>query len=146
MFLITTDSFSKWPEIFEVQKTDTENTLNKLREVFSRFGLPNTIVSNNGTPFTSSEFSFFCQYNGIKHLTSPLYHPANNKADKNSVSSLKIGFKKILSNNKNISTHSALCKYLFYYRKSIHTTTSLTLTILMFGRNVITRFIRLRQT
>lgn len=113
MFLIITNSFSKWPETFENQKSDTENTLIKLREVFSRFGLPNTIVLGNGAPFTSSEFSSFCQYNGIKHLTSPPYHLASNGAAENAVKLFKLGFKKILSDNKNISTHLALCKFYF---------------------------------
>ncbi|KAF0758597.1 Uncharacterized protein FWK35_00007498 [Aphis craccivora] len=32
-------------------------------KVFARFGLPDTIVTGNGTPFTSTEFSDFCQLN-----------------------------------------------------------------------------------
>jgi len=101
MFLVISDSFSKWPEIFKVNKADTNNTLIKLKKVFARFGLPNTIVSDNGTPFTSSEFSEFCQYNRIQHLTSPPYHPSSNGADKNAVKTFKLGFKKILSDNEN---------------------------------------------
>jgi len=46
MFLIISDSFSKWPEIFKVKKADTSNTLLKSKKVFARFGLPNTILTD----------------------------------------------------------------------------------------------------
>jgi len=59
MYLIVTDSFSKWSEIFELSKADSHNTIQKLKETFSRYGLPDTIVTDNGTPFTSAEFSEF---------------------------------------------------------------------------------------
>ncbi|KAL4131395.1 hypothetical protein QTP88_008711 [Uroleucon formosanum] len=76
------DSYSKWPEVFQVDNADTFNTLEKLKETFARFSLPDTIVSDNGTPFTSNDFRKFCETNGIKHLTSPPFHPANRNMDK----------------------------------------------------------------
>lgn len=136
MYLVISDSFSKWPEIFKVKKADTNNTLIKLKKVFARFGLPNTIVSDNCTPFTSSEFCEFCQYNGIQHLTSPPYHHSSNGAADNSVKTFKLGFKKILTDNENIPIQAALNKYLFYYRNTIYVSTKQTPTSLMLGRNV----------
>ncbi|KAL4143418.1 hypothetical protein QTP88_005749 [Uroleucon formosanum] len=89
----------KWPDIFEVSKADTHNTIEKLKEIFSRYGLPDTIVTDNGTPFTSEELSEFCELNSIKHLTSsPHWHPSSNGAAENAVKSFKIGFGKILMN------------------------------------------------
>lgn len=70
MYLNVTDSFSKWSEIFELSKADSHNNIQKLKETFSRYGLPDTIVTDNVTPFTSGEFSeFLRKTNGIKHLT-----------------------------------------------------------------------------
>lgn len=134
MYLIVTDSFRKWPEIFEVSKADTHNTIEKLKETFSRYGLPETIVTDNGTPFTSGEFSEFCELNGIKQLTSPPWHPSSNGAAENAVKSFKIGFGKILMNKSERSTQSAISKYLFYYRNTVHSTTICTPSKLMFGR------------
>ena len=37
-------------------------------EIFSTHGLPRTIVSDNGTNFTSTEFEQFMAQNGIKHI------------------------------------------------------------------------------
>ncbi|XP_008182275.1 uncharacterized protein K02A2.6-like [Acyrthosiphon pisum] len=144
MFLIIIDSYSKWPEVFEVDNADTFNTLEKLKETFARFGLPDTIVSDNGTPFTSNEFSQFCETNGIKHLTSPPFHPASNGAAENAVKSFKLSFKKIIKESK-MSVHSAIQKYLFFYRNSEHSTTGYTPSKLMFKRNVRTRFDRIRN-
>lgn len=94
MYLILVDAYSKWPKIFKVKSANTYYKLEKLWEVFSRLGLPNTIVSDNWTPFTASEFSSFYSTNGIKHLTIPLGHPASNGAAENSVKSFKLRLKK----------------------------------------------------
>ncbi|XP_003241242.1 uncharacterized protein K02A2.6-like [Acyrthosiphon pisum] len=144
MYLILTDSFSKWPEIFEVSKADTHNTIEKLKETFSRYGLPDTIVTDNGTPFTSGEFSEFCELNSIKHLTSPPWHPSSNGAAENAVKSFKIGFGKILMNKSEYSTDSAINKYLFYYRNAIHSTTGCTPSKLMFGREANIRLNKIK--
>ena len=49
-----------------------------LRECFSTHGLPDVIVSDNGTAFTSEDFALFLSENGIKHITSAPKHPASN--------------------------------------------------------------------
>ena len=77
-YLILVDSFSKWPEIFQMKYITSENTILKLQEVFSRFGTPETLVSDNGTSFTSAKFSDFCKVNGINHIRTPPYSPASN--------------------------------------------------------------------
>ncbi|KAF2897997.1 hypothetical protein ILUMI_08178 [Ignelater luminosus] len=77
-YLIIIDAYSKWPEVYEMERMDTETTLDKMRDCFSQFGLPNMIFSDNGTQFVSREFAYFCEMNGILHRTSSPCHPANN--------------------------------------------------------------------
>ncbi|PIO77100.1 integrase core domain protein [Teladorsagia circumcincta] len=66
-YLVVVDAFSKWPEVIPMTSTTSIATLRKLRRLFAQFGLPQIIVSDNGTQFTSAEFQDFCRNNGIKH-------------------------------------------------------------------------------
>ena len=49
-----------------------------MRSLFSRYGLPEQLDSDNGTQFTSEEVTQFMKRNGVKHICSALYHPASN--------------------------------------------------------------------
>ena len=67
----------------------TSCTVSCLGEVISRFGIPQIIVSDNGSQFTSSEFEFFCAQNDIQHKRSPPYRPASNGQMERMVRALK---------------------------------------------------------
>ena len=77
-FLVLIDSNSKWLEICVMKNPTTTATISFLRDIFSRFGSPETMVTDNGTQFTSFEFADFCRENGIKHIRTPPYHPQPN--------------------------------------------------------------------
>ena len=102
-YLIIVDSFSKWPEIYEMSKVDSATTIEKLCDCFARFGLPNTIVSDNGTQFVSAEFERFCELNKILHIKTTPYHPSTNGAAENGVRSFKNALNKLL---RDCQTHS----------------------------------------
>ena len=78
MFLVVVDARSKWPEVIPVSSTTSSSTMEVLRDLFARFGIPEQIVSDNGTQFVSDEFQAFVKFNGIRHITSAPYHPATN--------------------------------------------------------------------
>ncbi|UYV67073.1 hypothetical protein LAZ67_4003825 [Cordylochernes scorpioides] len=78
MFLIIVDSYSKWPEVIAMNSTTTQNTIKVLREIFSRYGIPEQVVTDNGPQFVSNEMKFFFKSNGIQHLKSAPYYPATN--------------------------------------------------------------------
>lgn len=140
-FLILTDAFSRWVEVFEMGKMDSFNTIEKLRETFARFGLPDQIVTDNGSQFTSFEFREFCTRNGIKHTTSPPYHPATNGAAENAVKTFKTSIYKALRDTKNsmLSLNTIVSRYLFSYRNTPHWVTGETPSKLMFGRKLKSR-------
>ena len=56
MFMILVDAHSKWPEVIRMSKATSSTTINALRSIFARFGMPDQIVSDNGAQFCSAEF------------------------------------------------------------------------------------------
>ena len=59
-YLVIVDAHSKWPEVVgPMLSTTAQATMAALRGIFARFGLPDQVVSGNGQPFQSSEYSEF---------------------------------------------------------------------------------------
>ena len=77
MYFLIIDACSKWPEIYEMPSTTSSKTIEVPRNLFSRYGIPQQIVSDNGTQFTSFEFATFMHNSGIKHIRTAPYHPAS---------------------------------------------------------------------
>ena len=77
-FLVLVDYYSKYPEVVELQHTDSKTTITALKHIFARHGIPETIVSDNGPQFTSQEYhKFKNEYNFKQAYTSP-QHPQSN--------------------------------------------------------------------
>ncbi|XP_055701804.1 uncharacterized protein K02A2.6-like [Phlebotomus papatasi] len=112
-FLLIIDAYSKWPEIFRTPSSTTTQTIQKLRETFARNGLPETIVSDNGTQFVSDEFEEFCRMNGIKHLKTNPYCPYSNGQCERLVDSFKRSLEK---QGRTISLDVGLQRFLANYR------------------------------
>ena len=93
-FFLAVDSHSKLLEVIPMSTTVAEATISGLRLLFLRFGLPVQIVSDNGPQFTSHKFKVFLEKNGIKHTSSPPYHPASNGLAERHVQTFKHMFKK----------------------------------------------------
>ena len=54
------------------------STCNALHSIFARYGLPTQVVSDNGPPFSSSEYEEFLHQNGIQRILVSPYHPSSN--------------------------------------------------------------------
>lgn len=134
MFFFVVDSHSKWPEVVPMASTTSTATVNVLRDKFSRFELPKTLVSDNGPQFVGDEFKVFLRQNGMKHVTSSPYHPRTNGLAERFVRSFKTAMKKCNKvNNKEINL------FLMTYRITPHATTGETPAKLLIGRNLRTR-------
>ncbi|ETW98407.1 MAG: hypothetical protein ETSY2_42860, partial [Candidatus Entotheonella gemina] len=83
-----------WIEVHTVTSATSKVTTDKMRETFSTHGLPEILVTDNGTVFTSVEFETFLSRNGIRHITSAPYHPATNGLAERAVQTFKTAIKK----------------------------------------------------
>ena len=92
--------------------------IDKLKEIFARYCLPNTIVLDNGPQFVSSEFRKFCR-NGMKVVTLPPFHQSTNGAAESAVKTFKACLFKFMKNNeRGMPINSMINKYLFNYRNT----------------------------
>ena len=132
MFLLLVDAHSKWLEVLMVSAATSAVTIEKMRAVFAVHGLPETLVTDNGSVFTSSEFVEFTKKNGIHHIRSSPYHPASNGLAERAVQTFKAGMKK--SSTGSIETR--LSRFLFQYRITPHTTTGRSPAEMLMGRHL----------
>ena len=89
------DAHSKWLEVVPVSAATSTATIKKLRAIFVTHGLPERIVTDNGTVFTSEEFENFLHQNGIAHTRTATYHPASNGLAERAVQTFKQGIKRL---------------------------------------------------
>ena len=141
-FLIISDAHSKWLECINMgTNISSSHTIEKIRPIFSRFGLPKVVVTDNGRTFISVEFENFLKMNGIRHATIPVGHPATNGQAENGVKICKLALKKALHSQSTLaSLDQKLESFLLDYRNSIHGTTGVSPAELMFGRKIRSRF------
>ena len=78
MYFVIVDAYIKFPEVVKMKSITSSCTIRALREIFSRHGIPKSIVSDNGPQFISSEFKTFCENNGISYITTAVYKPSTN--------------------------------------------------------------------
>jgi RNase H-like domain found in reverse transcriptase/Reverse transcriptase (RNA-dependent DNA polymerase)/Integrase zinc binding domain/Integrase core domain len=143
-FFILVDAHTKWPEIVTTRSTDSTASINILRSIFGRFGLPYTLVSDNGPQFKSAEFERFLKQNGIQHKTSAPYHPATNGQAERLVQTMKQSLRAM--SNEPGDVQLKLTRFLFQYRVTPHATTHRSPAELMFGRHIRTRLDVMRSS
>jgi len=117
LLLVAVDAYSKWPEVHIVSSTSAQQTIDKLRYNFACYGLPATLISDNGSPFQSTEFQKFVIANGIVRRRVPPYHPSTNGLAENMVKSVKHSLSKAkVTKDATLDTHN-YCTFSSYIPK-----------------------------
>ncbi|KAL3194428.1 hypothetical protein MRX96_016220 [Rhipicephalus microplus] len=98
-FLIVVDSYSKWLEVIPTSSMTSQTVISALQKLFATHGLPDTIVSDNGAQFKSTEFREFLDSNLIRQVTSAPFHPSTNGQAERMVRTTKEGLSRIIQGN-----------------------------------------------
>ena len=135
MWLILVDAQSKWPEVIQMTSTTVSRTVEVLRLLFSRFGIPHQLVCDNGSQFVSEEYKQFCEQNGIRRVLVASYHPSSNGETERFVQTFKAAMRK--ADPKKIQL-LCLTQFLLRYRTTPHPATGKIPVELIFGRQLRT--------
>ena len=71
--LVAVDKFTKWIEAKPIKNLDASTPVSFIRELVFRYGVPHSIIMENGSNFDSEEFRAFCASQGTR-----VTHPQSN--------------------------------------------------------------------
>ena len=75
IILIIVDAGSGWIEAFPCRDRSSNSVIKCLRTVFTRFGIPQVVVSDNAREFTSDDLNMWLTAQGCRKLESPPTSP-----------------------------------------------------------------------
>lgn len=132
--VVVYDLHSKWPELVATGSVTSQVIIDFLDSLFSRWGLPNTITTDNGPQLTSAEFTTYLKAKGIRHIRTAYYHPQANGGVERFHQSLKNSLRAHLVQGWTFT--QALRHTLLHYRATQHSTTGVSPALLMLGREL----------
>ncbi|XP_057452759.1 uncharacterized protein LOC130744604 [Lotus japonicus] len=101
--LVAVDYFTKWIEAKSMARITAEKVKRFYwRKLICRFGVPATIVSDNGTQFTSRSVKSFCSEMGIELRFASVEHPQSNGQVESANKVVLNGLKKRLGEAKGL--------------------------------------------
>lgn len=133
-FILTLqDDLTKFSRAYAIPNHETETIAKKLVENFiCTFGIPITIVSDQGRDFTSNLLKNISKLLKIKHINCTAYHPQSNGALERSHATLADYLKHFINENQT-DWDNWLEFSMFSYNTSVHTSTKFSPYELLFG-------------
>jgi hypothetical protein len=77
--LVAVEKITKWIEATPVTTQDSTTSANFIKSIVFRFEVPNNIITDNGTNFTSKEFKDYYKGLGIMLNFASVVHPRTNE-------------------------------------------------------------------
>ena len=65
IYIIIADYYSLWPEVYLLSKANSLTVIDALKQTFARHGIPEELVSDNGSQYKSRTFRKFIRENGM---------------------------------------------------------------------------------
>ena len=82
-YLLLVDYTSRYPIICKLNSMTAQHVVRHLKVIFSEYGWPNAIVSDNGPCYAAEAFTKTMQEYSVNHITSsPDYPQSNGLAEK----------------------------------------------------------------
>ena len=75
---VTIDKFTKWAEVEAVCTIPAGSVVKFIKGLVSRFGVPNRIITDNGSQFTSNLFKTYCANLRTQIYYASVAHPRSN--------------------------------------------------------------------
>jgi transposase InsO family protein len=94
--LVAVEIFSKWIKAVPVTNQEATTAIKFFESITCPYGVPNSIITDNGTNFTSGEFQEFAKELGIKIKYASVAHPKSNGQVKKANRLVCAGLKKRL--------------------------------------------------
>jgi transposase InsO family protein len=134
---VATGYFTKWVEAVPLKKVTSKDMVEFVKEhIIYRFGVPQTITTDQGTMFISGEFEDFAASMGIKLLnSSPYYAQANGQAEASNKGIIKLIKRKIDEQPRR--WHTTLSESLWAYRMACHGATKVSPYQLVYGHEAV---------
>lgn len=115
-YIVVVDYFSRYFELERLLKTNSTTVIGKLKGIFSRFGIPEKVLSDNGPQYASHEFDTFANQWDFDHVTSSPRYPLSNGLAENSVQTIMRILKTAQSSGKDPClriSHNSIILWLF---------------------------------
>ncbi|XP_044392142.1 uncharacterized protein [Triticum aestivum] len=135
--LVPIDYFTKWTEAVPLKNMTHKEVISfVLEHIIHRFGIPQTLTTDQGASFMSHQFHEFAESLGIKLLnSSPYYAQANEHAESSNKTLIKLIKKKIEEHPKR--WHEVLSEALRAHRISKHGATQVAPYDLVYGQEAV---------
>ncbi|KAL3740381.1 hypothetical protein ACJRO7_021632 [Eucalyptus globulus] len=134
--LVAIDYFSKWIEAASYVNVTARNVVKFIRrDIIARYGVPEAIVTDNGTNLNNKFIDELFSKFKIKHLNSSPYRPQMNGAVEAANKNIKKILAKTAENYRD--WHDRLPFALMAYRTSIRTSTGATPFSLVYGMEAV---------
>ena len=132
--LVVQDEYSRYVVVDTLTSLTAKSVIPRFDKIFSEFGLPATVKTDNGPPFNSEEFSKYLHFMGVKHRKiTPLWPRANAETER-----FMRTVKKVIRGKPN-NWKQEMNKLLLSYRATPHTTTGIAPATVLFGRDIRTK-------
>ena len=101
-YLLIVDYYSRFPVLHKLGSTTSRVLVQEMKAVFAELGVPNLIVSDGGSQYTSAEFKDFMEHWQIEHRVSSPRNLQSNGMAEHCVQTMKASLIKTIEEGEDV--------------------------------------------